>query len=63
MNYLRGTLVLLLLCCNAVASFGQQPISLQSVTNKQHPRILLLEGEERLIVQSIADQPVWKKMH
>jgi len=27
-----------------------------------HPRILLLKGEERLIEQSIASDPVWKKM-
>jgi len=28
-----------------------------------HPRILLLKGEERLIGQSIAASPAWRKMH
>lgn len=28
-----------------------------------HPRILLLEGEERIIKQSIADNPTWQQMH
>mgnify|MGYP001617353486 FL=1 len=29
----------------------------------QHPRILLLSGEENIIKQSIAANPTWKKMH
>lgn len=28
-----------------------------------HPRILLLSGEEQAIKRSIADNPVWRKMH
>ena len=63
MNYLKNLLVLLLVTCNVVASFAQQSINLQSVTSKQHPRILLLKGEEDVIRQTIANQPVWKKMN
>lgn len=54
---------MLLLSCNAIISLAQQSISLQTITDKQHPRILLLKGEEGLIAQSIAANPIWKKMH
>ena len=54
---------MLLLSCNAIIGLAQQSISLQTITDKQHPRILLLKGEEGLIAQSIAANPIWKKMH
>src|SRR5665648_203383 len=63
MNYLKSVLTFVLLACIAGISFAQQSVSLQTITDKQHPRILLLKGEEGLIAQSIADNPVWKKMH
>ena len=44
-------------------SVAQPPVSVQSVTLKKHPRILLLQGEEPQIIQSITRNPVWKKMH
>jgi len=63
MNYLKSVLTFVLLTCIAGISVAQQSVSLQTITDKQHPRILLLKGEEGLIAQSIADNPVWKKMH
>ncbi len=63
MNYFKNTLIILLLTCFFGISFAQQSISVQTITEKQHPRILLLNGEERQIVQSIAENPTWKKMH
>jgi hypothetical protein len=42
---------------------GTAFISVQTITAKQHPRILLLKGEERIIEQSIATNPTWKKIH
>jgi hypothetical protein len=35
----------------------------KTITPKKHPRILLLKGEENQIIQSIAGNPVWKKMN
>ncbi len=63
MNYLKNSLIILMLICLSVTSFAQQSISLQTITEKQHPRILLLKGEEVQIQQSIATNPSWKKMH
>jgi hypothetical protein len=63
MNYLKNILIILLLTCFSGISFAQQSISAQAVLDKQHPRILLLKGEERQIEQSIAGNPIWKKMH
>src|SRR5665647_73907 len=63
MNYLKSVLTFVLLTCIAGMNFAQQSVSVQTVTDKQHPRILLLKGEEGLIAQSIAANPIWKKMH
>ena len=63
MNYFKNALIFLLLTCFSGISFAQQSISVETITDKQHPRILLLKGEERQIEQSIADNPIWKKMH
>ncbi len=63
MNYLKNFLIIGTLVCLTVTSFAQQSISLQTITEKQHPRILLLKGEEAQIQQSIANNPIWKKMH
>jgi len=54
--------VLLLICFSASVQ-SQQSISIAPLKNIQHPRILLLKGEERQIEQSIAGSSVWKKMH
>ncbi|MDP2889730.1 MAG: heparinase, partial [Bacteroidota bacterium] len=63
MNYFKNALIILLLVCFTGVSFAQQSISVETITDKQHPRILLLKGEERQIEKSIANSPVWKKMH
>jgi len=63
MNHLRHILVFLFLTCFIGTGYAQQSVSVQTITDKKHPRILLLSGEERLIAQSIANHPVWKKMH
>ena len=63
MNYLKSLTVFVLLTCITGISFAQQSVLLQTITGKQHPRILLLKGEEALIAQSIAGNPIWKKMH
>ncbi|MDP3914889.1 MAG: heparinase II/III family protein [Bacteroidota bacterium] len=63
MNYFKNALIILLLTCFTGVSYAQQSISTQTILDKQHPRILLLSGEERLIEQSIAGNPIWKKMH
>ena len=63
MNYLKEIVILIAFSSITLSNFAQQSISLQAITNKQHPRILLLKGEERQILQSISDNLVWKKMH
>lgn len=63
MNYTKNILIILLMTCFTGVSFAQQSISVETITDKQHPRILLLKGEERQIEQSIAGNPIWKKMH
>ncbi|MFA6291846.1 MAG: heparinase II/III family protein [Victivallales bacterium] len=60
---LKKTLTVLLFSCIAGISYAQQSVSVHMITEKQHPRILLLKGEESLIEESIAKSPVWKKMH
>ncbi|MCX6237392.1 MAG: heparinase II/III family protein [Bacteroidia bacterium] len=63
MKHLKFMLVFLLLTCISGISFAQQSISVQTIIDKQHPRILMLKGEEGLITQTITGHPVWKKMH
>ena len=60
---IKNILICLLLVSFAGIGFAQHSISVKTITDKQHPRILLLNGEERLIEQSIASSPVWEKMH
>ncbi len=63
MKNLKSILILMLFVCFSGIGLAQQTISSKTITNQQHPRILLLSGEERLIEQSIANNPIWKKMH
>lgn len=63
MKCIKNILISLLLVSFTGIGFAQQSISVKTITDKQHPRILLLNGEERLIEQSIASNPVWAKMH
>lgn len=63
MNYIKNALIILLLTLVPRISGAQNSISAKTITDKQHPRILLLSGEERRIEQSIASSTIWKKMH
>lgn len=63
MNHIRYILIGMLLSCFLGSGFAQQAILVKTITDKQHPRILLLKGEERLIEQSVAGNPAWKKVH
>ena len=63
MNYLKSALILLLISGFSLIVRAQSSISVKTITDKQHPRILLMKGEERLIEQSIAGNPIWKKVH
>ncbi|MBL7968513.1 MAG: heparinase II/III family protein [Prolixibacteraceae bacterium] len=56
-------LSLLLFFAIAFPAVAQQKIQIETVKNLQHPRILLLKGEEQQIQQSIAASATWKKMH
>ncbi len=56
-------LSLLLFFAIAFPVVAQQKIQIETVKNLQHPRILLLKGEEQQIQQSIAASATWKKMH
>lgn len=48
----------------ALASLGQFS-SAQTIPEPptQHPRILMMAGEEKLIQKAIDSDPVWRKMH
>lgn len=54
---------LLLIFAIAFPALAQQKIQIEAVKNLQHPRILLLKGEEQQIQQSVAASATWKKMH
>ena len=63
MKHTKIILIILLLACFCGSGFAQHSITVKTITGKQHPRILLLSGEERQIEQSIAGNPIRKKMH
>jgi hypothetical protein len=63
MDRLKRILILVLITGSSVFSIAQPSALVQTITQKKHPRILLLEGEENQIIQSIARNPVWKKMN
>ena len=62
MNCLKGMLVVVGLVM-ASTLFAQNELIPKSVKMVQHPRILLLGGEEALIKQSVATDASWKRMH
>jgi len=61
MKYSQVTFTFLFLYIFSLASFAQQKVNNQIDT--QHPRILLLKGEEQMIKKSIEANPKWRKMH
>ena len=63
MKHFKFLSVVLLFICISAPVKSQQSISIATLKSIQHPRILLLKGEERQIEQSIAGSATWKKMH
>lgn len=63
MDCLNRILILVLIIGSSVFSIAQPSVLVKTITPKKHPRILLLKGEENQIIQSIAGNPVWKKMN
>lgn len=63
MDYCKNILLFLLLSCFPGTGFAQTSINTQAVLDKQHPRILLLKGEERQVEQSVSGNAVWKKLN
>jgi hypothetical protein len=63
MDCLNRILILVLIIGSSVFSIAQPSVLVKTITQKKHPRILLLKGEENQIIQSIAGNPVWKKMN
>lgn len=56
-------ILLIFLTFACLGAKAQQSISIKTVTNQAHPRILLFGDEKQQIEQSIAESQVWKKMH
>ena len=64
MNFYRTFIFLFILICCAESSFSQQAsVSVQQLLQEDHPRILLLEGEERQIRKAIQNNPPLAKVH
>lgn len=63
MYYFKAFVVIFLSLFLSEMSFAQKELFPNPGKLQQHPRILLLSGEEELIKKSIATNPIWKKMH
>jgi hypothetical protein len=63
MNNSKVVIIFLFLNLCSLLSFAQQEDYVQNDIKIQHPRILLLKGEESIINQSVANNPTWEKMH
>ena len=55
-----GFLYMLLILLGACRDKDNSPVQMESI---EHPRILLLSGEEQIISELVATDEVWKKMH
>ena len=53
----------LILFAFAAITATAQSVSIKTVTDRQHPRILLFGDEKQQIEQTVAQSAVWKKMH
>jgi len=53
----------LILFAFAAITATAQSVSIETVTDRQHPRILLFGDEKQQIEQTVAQSAVWKKMH
>lgn len=63
MKHLRFLTTILLFCYFSSSVKSQEKISITTVKKIEHPRILLLNGEESQIQQSIENSAIWKKIH
>ena len=63
MNLNKWVLLLLLIPFLPGINLAQNQVPVDFGKKLNHPRILLLKGEEAQIIQSIADHPILKKMH
>jgi len=63
MKQLKSIFLIILIFSISYATLAQPDVSVNDITCRQHPRILLLKGEEQLIEKSVAENLVWKKMH
>ena len=64
MKFYKAFIFLFSLICCAESSFSQQAtVSVQQLLQESHPRILLLDGEERQIRKAIQNNPQLAKVH
>jgi hypothetical protein len=63
MKYLNSIFLLIFIFSISQTTSSQISVSVKDLTDKQHPRILLLKDEEKFIEKSIAENSIWKKMH
>lgn len=63
MKYLNSIFLLIFIFSISQTTLSQNSVSVKDVTDRQHPRILLLKDEEQLIEKSITENSIWKKMH
>jgi hypothetical protein len=58
----RSFLVVSILCCTYTGMAQQKVVSTSSIS-QSHPRILLFEGEEKELIQSIDQDSTWSMLH
>jgi hypothetical protein len=66
LNYIQQMKYLITLVCSfsiVSTAIGQNRPLPNNIKLKDHPRILLLKDEEKLISNAIAANPIWKKLH
>lgn len=63
MKIQKSIFLIIIILSSGLLALAQVSVSVKDITDLQHPRILLLKGEEKLIEKSIAENPIWKKMH
>jgi hypothetical protein len=58
----RSFLVVSILCCTYTGMAQQKVVNTSSIS-QSHPRILLFEGEEKELIQSIDQDSTWSMLH
>jgi len=59
----RKTILLMLLCSTCFVYIQAQSAGIDTARIKSHPRLLLLPGEEEMILKNISGNAVWAKVH